>query len=241
MDSNINDFPIQNAIKENNINLAKQLILENPKNLYIKDLDDRTPLHWAVSINNTELVKFIIDLKPEVNIDEYVDLSGWSPLHISSSLGNIEILNLFMNMSNPPDINSKTNLGITPLHLSISKNHLSYVRTLINEYGANYKIKDKKGYTPLIRASSIGSIPIVQELLAQKNISVNATDNDGWTSLHHALAEGHGDCAVYLVEKGGVDFNLTNNEDLKPIQVSVDEKVAKYFKDHVDYKIKEIE
>ncbi|KAI5952557.1 NAS6 [Candida jiufengensis] len=240
MDTENNDYPIQNAIKEGKINLAKQLITENPKHLYQKDSDERTPLHWAVSANNIDLVKFIISCSPDTNIDEYVDLSGWSPLHIASSIGNIEILNLFMHMNNPPDINSKTDLGTTPLHLAISKNHLNYVRTLINEFNANCKTKDKKGYTPLIRASSIGSIPIIQELL-QKKVPVNAKDNDGWTSLHHALAEGHGDVAVYLVEKGGADPNILNNEDLKPIQVSVDEKVGRYFKDHIDAKIREIE
>lgn len=115
-------FPIQTAIKDHNINLAKQLISEKPKSTILKDDDERTPLHWAVSINNSDLVQFIVEnLSKGTDIDELVDASGWTPIHINASIGNVEILNILMHTDPQPDINLATNQGTTALHLSISK------------------------------------------------------------------------------------------------------------------------
>ncbi|KAG5419269.1 NAS6 [Candida metapsilosis] len=233
-------FPIQSAIKDNNINLAKQLISENPRSVTAKDEDERTPLHWAVSIDNANLVQFIIDHLPKgTDIDDFVDASGWTPLHINASIGNVEILNLLMHMDPPPDVNLTTNQGTTALHLSISKNHARYVAVLIDEFAASCRVKDKMGYTPLHRAASIGSIGMIAQLLnnsAKGGVNVNAKDRDGWTSLHHALAEGHADAAIYLVDEGGADLSVENDEGKTPVEVAVDEKVAKYFKEHVGEK-----
>ena len=59
---------------------AKKLIDEQPASkLYISDDDERTPLHWAVSFNNPDLVQYILLKTPnDLDIDEYVDGSGWT-------------------------------------------------------------------------------------------------------------------------------------------------------------------
>lgn len=242
-----NKFAIHDAIKEGNTLLAKKLIDEQPASkLYISDDDERTPLHWAVSFNNLDLVQYILLKTPnDLDIDEYVDGSGWTPLHIAASLGNSTIFNQLLrrangsstttsNNSTQPelDVNLQTNSGTTCLHLAISKNNYDIVKELIETYKANCRIKDKKGYTPLHRAASIGSIPIIKLLVEKGKININAQDNDGWTSLHHALAEGHGDVAVLLV-KLGADPNIVNNDGETPVKVAVDDKVAKYFTENI--------
>ncbi|KAG7660499.1 NAS6 [[Candida] subhashii] len=226
-----NQFVIHDAIKQNNTNLAKQLIDQFPKELYSVDEDERTPLHWACTFNNLELVEYILSKKAsdDVEIDELVDSSGWTPLHIVSSLGNIEIFNRLLELK--PDLNEVTNQGTTCLHLAISKNNFAIVEKLI-ENGANCKKKDKTGHTPLHRASSIGSIPTVKLLCEKGNINVNAKDNDGWTALHHALAEGHADVAVELVGLGA-DPQLKSDTGELPIHVAVDDKVKQYFLSHI--------
>lgn len=221
----INQFVIHDAIKQNNTNLAKHLIDEFPKELYLPDDDERTPLHWACSFNNVELVDYILLKKSDVDIDELADASGWTPLHIVSSLGNIEIFNRLLELN--PDLNEVTNQGTTCLHLAISKNNFAIVEKLVDSK-ANCKKKDKKGYTPLHRAASIGSIPIVKLLCEKGNINVNARDNDGWTALHHALAEGHGDVAVLLASLGANSLIKSDAGEL-PIDVAVDDKVKTYY------------
>lgn len=44
------------------------------------------------------------------------------------------------------------------------------------------------------------------------------------------------DAAIYLVDEAGADVNIENDDGQTPIQVAVDEKVAKYFKEHIEKK-----
>lgn len=105
-----NKFAIHDAIKEGNTLLAKKLIDAQPTNqLYISDDDERTPLHWAVSFNNLDLVQYILLKTPnDLDIDEYVDGSGWTPLHIAASLGNSTIFNQLMRRATTTTTNNNT-------------------------------------------------------------------------------------------------------------------------------------
>ncbi|CAK9439109.1 uncharacterized protein LODBEIA_P33330 [Lodderomyces beijingensis] len=227
--------PLHNAIKEGNTKLAEHLIQTDPALLYSKDEDERTPLHWACSRDNTHLVRYILDHTPsKLDLDEFTDSSGWTPLHIAASIGNVEILNLLMHHEVEVDVDAVTNTGTTPLQLSISKQHLPFVRALLGEFGANARKKDKLGMSALHRAAAGGNLALVQEVVEHgKNVNVNAKDNQGWSALHHALAEGNGDVAVWLVREGGADVNLVDDDGLKPAQVSVDEKVGRYFLEQI--------
>lgn len=233
MDRDETKFAVHDSIKENKTLLAKSLIDGNSKLLTLEDDDGRTVFHWACSMNNLDLVTYLCKKKSDnVDIDDMVDASGWTPLHIASSLGNIPIFETLMLTIPKPDIDlATTTLGTTPLHLAVSKGHLSLVRDIVEKYGAKVLVKDKRGATAVHRAASIGSIPILQILYDNKS-NLNTADKQGWTAMHHALAEGQGDFAVKLVELGA-DASLVNNDNLEPYQVSVDEKVARFFKAHV--------
>ncbi|CAI5758573.1 unnamed protein product [Candida verbasci] len=226
---NHNKFAIHEAIKENNTQLAKSLIDANPSQLYVKDEDDRIPLHWACTINNEALVNHILEKDPKKNVDldEFVDLSGWTPLHITSSIGNLNIFNAIYHHYSDLDLNIKTNTGTTYLDLAISKKYIELVKELI-ELKVNCRNKDKRGVTPIIRAASIGSKSVIQLLVDKGKININAKDNDGWTCLHHALSEGFGDIAIYLV-KLGADPTIKNTSGELPIAVAVDDKVKQFF------------
>lgn len=209
--------------------LVENLLLEKPRLSVLQDEDQRTPLHWACSINDEPMVDLILKYLPQnTDLDELVDASGWTPVHITSSIGNVGILNKLMKLDPTPDINLKTNQGTTALHLSISKQRNEMVKELIEIYKCLGRIRDSKSMTPLHRASCIGSIPIILLLVDQAHVNVNAQDSDGWTSLHHAMAEGHGDAAVKLVELGA-DPLIQNNDGLTAQQVAVDESVLHYF------------
>lgn len=194
-----NEFIIQNAINEGNINLAKKLIDENPKDLYKKDNDGRTPLHLACSINNLELVNYILSKTPKnLDIDEFIDDAGWTPIHVISSVGNISIFNQLMNHDPQPDLNLKTNTGTTCLHIAIGKNNYEIIKELIENFKVNCRIKDKRGITPLHRAAAIGSFPITRLLVEKGKVNITATDSDGLTAIDEARLEGHQEIVEYL-------------------------------------------
>ncbi|RCK64639.1 putative 26S proteasome regulatory subunit p28 [Candida viswanathii] len=221
-----NQFLIHDAINAGNTLLAKKLIDENPNELYKKDNDGRTALHIACSLNNPDLVAYIISKTPKgLDIDEYTDDSGWTALHVTSAVGNAGIFNQLMHLDPLPDVNLATGTGTTCLHIAIGKNNYEIVKELAETYKANCRAKDKRGLTPLHRAAAIGSQPIVKLLVEKGKANINAKESDGLTPLDEALSEGHGDVGVLLV-KLGADPEV--NKDLH-----VDEKVAKFFKDNI--------
>jgi ankyrin repeat protein len=78
------------------LHVVRSLISENPKLINSLDVvctfacfnqcslksvqDERTALHWAASSGSTDIVRFLVDKKAEVDL---VDNSGWTPLHIA--------------------------------------------------------------------------------------------------------------------------------------------------------------
>lgn len=240
---NTNHYSLHEAAREGKILTVKGLVAENPKLVLQKDLDERIALHWAVAYGQLEIAsillnptKFQPDSLPtqqkvnqfEIEIDDFVDESGWTPLHIAASIGNLEVLQLLLSHEPKPDVNLQTNNGSTPVHLATSKKHFDIVKELVNN-GASVRIKDKKSQYPLHRAAAVGSLPLVEFLIKDGKSPINAKDIGGWTALHHALAEGFGDVAVLLV-KLGADYNVEDSDGLTPLKVAVDDKVAQYFK-----------
>ena len=226
-------FAIHQAARDKKALLVQHLISEDPSLFSLKDDDERTPLHWACSADDIEIVKILLKIGGKgVDLDDLVDSSGWTPFHIACALGSVPILQELMNHEPQPDVNLLTNQGTTGLHLAVSKNHYELVEKLVVEYKCKCQVKDKKGYTGLHRAASIGSQPIIRLLVKHGKVNLNAQDKDGWSAMHHALAEGHGDTAALLINLGA-DVNIQNNNGEVPLQVAVDEKVRHYFQSHI--------
>ena len=57
------------------------------------------------------------------------------------------------------DVNLKDQLGLTPLHLAVQRNHLPVVSVLL-EHGATDHLKDSKGKTALYYAIQMVSVPV---------------------------------------------------------------------------------
>lgn len=226
---------IHEYVRENKALLVQQLLQESPLLVLAKDDEERTPLHWACSVNNEEIAKMLLQaLKKGYDLDDMVDSSGWTPLHISASVGNLELVKEMMGRDPRPDVDLKTNQGTTALHLAVSKNHYEVVRFLVVDCKCSCRIKDRNDYTPLHRAASIGSIPIIKILVEYGKININAKDRYGWTSLHHALSEGHGDAAVLLYNEGA-DPSIENSDGETPLQVAADDKVRSYFRQNISH------
>lgn len=261
-DNNQQDFEIHRAALQGEILIVKGLLKSDPKLAISKDNDGRSPLHWAVSSQHTEIVKLLLNPSSVdtdssisggnsqqagttttggsgkkkslvIDIDELTDESGWTPLHIACSVGNLEIFEISMNHDPKPDVNLQTSTGQTPLHYAVSKNNYPICETLIVKYGASARIKDKRGQYPIHRAASIGSTKLIELLVNKGKSQLNSKDNSSWTPMHHALAEGHGDIGLLLV-KLGADPKVKDSDDKTPLEVSVDEKVAKFFKKGCD-------
>ncbi|KAJ5689876.1 hypothetical protein N7462_004268 [Penicillium macrosclerotiorum] len=209
-------FPLHEAAREGKTEIAESLLNANPKSAFVKDDDERLPIHWAVAYNRLPIVELLVASK---NFDPDVeDGSAWTPLMIAASLkdaGGDPIIDLLLRKG-----------ADNALHFASSKSNISTVRTLV-AHKCSARVKDVRGQLPLHRAAAVGSVPILKILLEEGKSPVNATDNDGLTALHHAISEGHGDAAILLL-KSGAEAEKRDADGRLAIDLVPDAKVKQY-------------
>lgn len=111
-----------------------------------------------------------------------------------------------------PDINVRTNQGLSALHAAIG--HPACVRVLL-ENGADIESVDNNGYSPLYRAcyhNSIQSAVILLQFGANVNITAkNLISKIEWTPLHEAVHNDNVDLVRLLLQNGALP-NTPNDE-----------------------------
>ncbi len=101
-------------------------------------------------------------------------------IHDAAKVGNIELIN--QHLETGVDVNSKDEIGFTPLHYIASGSQLEIAKLLIDK-GANVNAKDLDGGTPLHAATPSNQSTEIVQLLVQKGANVNAKNNNGETPL----------------------------------------------------------
>ncbi|KAG5294742.1 ankyrin repeat protein [Histoplasma ohiense] len=218
-------YAIHEAAREGQTSVVESLLNANPKLAFLKDPDDRLPIHWAVAYNRFPIVELLVEM-PKFDPDE-VDASGWTPLMIAASLKDSEgdpIIELLLRKD--ADINMQSVNGQNALHFATSKVNVSTVRLLL-AHNCSARLKDNRGQLALHRAAAVGSVPIINMLLQEGKSPLNATDVDGSTALHHAIAEGNGEAALVLL-RAGAEVDKRDNDDKLAIELAPDSKVRKY-------------
>ena len=184
-----------------------------------------TPLHAAVSTNQLEVVKMLLErdakVTPMINndtlihkalvngqekialllLEEGVDVQkrygDQTLLHIAASKGQVDIAQGLLNRG--ADIHATFNKGVTPLHLAASRGQLNMVRLLLSR-NANLKANTEKKWKPIHHAARFGHDSIVNALLS-KGASANVTTAEGKTPLALAKHLHHKDVIDTLAPK----------------------------------------
>jgi ankyrin repeat protein len=110
--------------------------------------------------------------------------------------------------------------GWTPLHLAANNGHLSTVKYLIDDKGANFTLKAHDGWTPLHLAASNGYLDTVKYLIDTKGADFTLKANDSWTPLHSAAAHGKLDVVKYLIDTKKADFTLKAHDGWTPLHLA---------------------
>ncbi|KAI5122550.1 hypothetical protein M0805_005277 [Coniferiporia weirii] len=211
-------LPIFSAAHKNQLFLLRALVEEDETQVDAKDVDGRTPLHWAAvsDQDTTDIVAFLLDHKANVNIK---DSSGWTPLHCAVSAGRESIVRELLGAG--ANINEKTTQGMTPLHYAASK-QWNDIGKLLVERGADINARNGANQLPLHRAATTGSTGFVRLLLNPPEGSakprLNTADRVGNTPLHLAMESAHAEVAVMLIE-AGADRERTNVDGETPEQL----------------------
>ncbi len=103
------------AAGNNDLDIAKQLLEEDPKLVESVDQDLYTPLHRAAYSGHLAMVELLLTHNASVHART---ADGWQPLHSACKWNQVAVASLLL--QNDSDINSQTNGGQTPLHLAAS-------------------------------------------------------------------------------------------------------------------------
>lgn len=169
-----------------------------------------TALHSAHYSKSTAYVKFLLDMKANVNVR---DKDGRSPLY-NSVHSTPEIVKLLIDRG--ANVSNVTTWGSTPLHFAVREEDIfksdpEIIKILIKS-GADVNAKGHENTTPLHNAVSRGNIEAVKVLL-KAGANVNARDEHGYTTLHMAndLEK------TKLLIKSGAELRVKNSWGERPL------------------------
>lgn len=135
---------------------------------------------------------------------------GWTPLHYASCSDNSEIIMLLL--KNGADVNAKTSLNQTALHIACGKNKVSNIKALLSSTTITANTVDSNGFTPFLKGCASQSYEAAMCLADNLDtIDVNHSDKVGNTALHYTMEDNNYNMSIYLLKKGA-RVDLKNNE-----------------------------
>jgi hypothetical protein len=108
-------------------------------------------------------LRALLEEHPEVNVDGYRGIYGWTALYWACMNGHTECAQLLTN--HKADVNAKDNVGVSALHQAANGGHLSCVKLLVQN-GADVNCQCDGGCTPLMYSTKHPTV--AQYLLEQK-------------------------------------------------------------------------
>ena len=140
-----------------------------------------TPLHFASSVGDLQLVELLLSKGGDVNAR---DDHAMTALHVAALRGNKPLVTLLI--AKGAKLDTRDNTGQTPLHMAAMTGRCDIIRLLL-ERGADADVASLRGETPLHRATRFGGREAVA-LLLRAGAQVNPRDNQGRTPLGAATA-----------------------------------------------------
>ncbi|XP_068673676.1 transient receptor potential cation channel subfamily A member 1-like [Montipora foliosa] len=112
------------------------------------DVDSRTPLHFASSKGNPQIIKRLLFAGADVNLN---DEEEKLPLHLAAESGSLECVKLLLE-ANPESLHNLEYRLRTPLHYAASEGHVEIMKFLLDQ-GAKINQRDENHLTPLMIAA----------------------------------------------------------------------------------------
>ena len=201
--------------------------LKESSNINITDQYEETFLHWAIRINDVEMVNFLTNNGSDINFRDYL---GETPLYRASeemflqrgpygpSVGAFG----YLIRDRYPKFLKET------LYIESIENNIKIAKILINS-GADINIANANGKTPLFQMTenftyrnSVDNVELAT-LLINSGANVNKADIEGRTPLFMAVKITNYDMIKVLINFNA-DVNKANNKGQTPLQVAIRNK-----------------
>ena len=223
------DAQLAGAIKSGQRPAAIEMITKKAADVNAAEPDGTTPLLWAATLNDTELVIRLIKAGANTNARNQL---GSTPLAEAAFHANTEMIQALLDARADPNATGPD--GETPLMIVARTANVTAAKLLLDR-GAKINVKEtQREQTPLMWAAASSQAPMMRELLARgaEVDAKSATDlmtplvspepraiprpPGGMTAMLFAVREGCLDCVKALVEKGA-KLDLPDPEGVTPL------------------------
>ena len=195
--------PLHNAASHNRWGCLKLLL--NHKGVQVNAVakNGATALNVSASEGYIECVRLLLGIR---DVDLNHKSCGWSPLNAAVERAHPVIVNALLGNSGV-DVNTRNNIGETPLHNAAYSGVLGCTKFLLEAPGIDLNAVSNSGHTPLNMAAHSGSFLCLKALLDMGIADVNLPAYSGMTPLHSAVQENQPTCVNALVKVQGIDVN----------------------------------
>ncbi|EGD83049.1 hypothetical protein PTSG_03687 [Salpingoeca rosetta] len=179
--------------------LCKNLARTAPAELDAKDINDMTPLLWAVTQSKPRHVNVL--LKYDIDIQGR-DRFGRSAVLCAAELEDSTCIQLLLETTTE-HLEDTDDQGRTPLIISVANQRVKSVKQLLFS-GANVNAQDESGHTALHWACALGDTKL-STMLLNAGADPHVTDSQGLNCLHYSMQGEAGIVALLAKEMTSLD------------------------------------
>jgi hypothetical protein len=165
-----------------------QIQSNDSSNINVVGKDGKTPLHWAVTRNQKDLLKVLLSI-PGIDIN-YVDAEGMTAFQLAVVAENKECVDMLWAVPGI-DVYHLDALGGADLYLTEENEHKESIRALLG-VGADINFIDNDGQTPLHLAAQQGNGES-DGILLEADAKINLADKNGLSSLSLPIGQNNSD------------------------------------------------
>jgi len=210
-------------VKANNIDKVKALIENTPSLVNSKDMDGRTPLHWAARGVYFEIMEYLIKKGADVNAKDNNQIYPIESVTVRNHPLSLKLL-----IDNGAKTDVSDNEGSYIIHIAAQYGYIEEIKILL-ENGSYLEIKDNYQRTPLIIASREGGDYETVKYLIEKGANINAVDKNGYSPISLAAWRGYENIVNLLLDKNAVII-VSGKDGSKLLQYACDKKLIKLYK-----------
>ncbi|XAR67124.1 hypothetical protein NMG60_11013566 [Bertholletia excelsa] len=208
------------SAKKGSVQSLTELLQEDPlllDKITVLCISD-TPLHIASMLGHTDLVKKILNLKPDIARE--LDSCGCSPLHLAAAKGHLEIVKELL--SADPNMAMVRNFdGRTALHVAALKGRVEVLAEMVQAAPDSALVLTDRGETGLhmcVRNNKVEALKVLVKAMVDGEL-LDWKDCEGNTVLHIAVAKKQIENINFLLTSRAVEVNTLNRNNLTALDI----------------------